>query len=206
MSPEYLFTWRANSRLPKTMAQPVGERLFAISGGNFGDLKAATVLAEAKRPDSPLHALPNFTWDVEAAAEREWLNQSRYVLRSIEFADVKQVNPLATTSGPIKMFFHSEQRGEEGEVKEDGPYISAFRVLNEADSRQRTIDEGLSSIWGILKSLRHFPELARTLAGWRKDAQEYASDGLLARLAKEADIPAKRAKKGKKKPGKKRKK
>ena len=46
-----------------------------------GDLTARGVLNEARKPDSPLHQHPAFTWDLTEAAQKQWLVQARRVIQ-----------------------------------------------------------------------------------------------------------------------------
>ena len=47
-----------------------------------GRTTAEDVLADAKRPDSPLHDL--YDWDVTAAAEAHWLDRTRAIIRLVK--------------------------------------------------------------------------------------------------------------------------
>ncbi|MGA8762296.1 MAG: hypothetical protein WB562_05345 [Candidatus Sulfotelmatobacter sp.] len=49
-----------------------------------GKTSAETILADAKRGDSPLHDL--YDWDVERAAETHWLERTREIVRLVRYA------------------------------------------------------------------------------------------------------------------------
>jgi len=46
-----------------------------------GILTPDNVVADARRPESPIHSY--FTWDVQKAAEEHWLDQARTLIRNV---------------------------------------------------------------------------------------------------------------------------
>jgi len=58
-------------------AYPVLERLKQV----HGELTNKIIVAEARKPNSPLHRL--WDWDVAAAAERDWLRRADKLLQAV---------------------------------------------------------------------------------------------------------------------------
>jgi hypothetical protein len=61
-------------------AQKIGERLEKLRNGDV--LDPADVVKDARKKNSPLHKC--FTWDKDAAAHKWWMEEARYIIRSIE--------------------------------------------------------------------------------------------------------------------------
>lgn len=101
-----------------------------------GALTAADVVADARRPDSPLHEL--FEWDDSVAAERYRESQARSLIRSyqlsVEYFDI-------TVRAPEWVESPTKEAGEQGYV----PLISlrdepaqALEVLKDEFARVRS--------------------------------------------------------------------
>ena len=60
------------------------QRAILIRLSEEGRLTKEQVLEEAKKKDSPLHDHPAFNWDVQQAAERQWLVQARRVIQQFK--------------------------------------------------------------------------------------------------------------------------
>lgn len=58
-----------------------------------GQLTPAMVLADAKNPESPLHAL--FDWNLETAAAKYWLLQARAIIRRIRIVETVDAATVA---------------------------------------------------------------------------------------------------------------
>jgi hypothetical protein len=73
---------------PKMRA--IRERLRALQEED-GFLDYQRVITEARNPDSPMHSY--FTWDVQAAAEKRWLDECRTMIRTVKYVETttKQV-------------------------------------------------------------------------------------------------------------------
>lgn len=69
------------SRFTDKDASVIGPELISIVRNNPDETQYADVVAAAKRPRSPLHKY--FEWDIKRAAEQHWLEQARYLTRSV---------------------------------------------------------------------------------------------------------------------------
>lgn len=76
----YRYSWRDDANYAAD-AQRVGERLAALARDSEGTLHAKDVVADARRQDSPLHAL--FEWDDRKAAIAHRLHQAHEVIKRI---------------------------------------------------------------------------------------------------------------------------
>jgi hypothetical protein len=76
-----------------------------------GQLTPAVVVADAKRPESPLHAL--FEWDVEAAARKYWLHQARVIIHSVRLVSSSET---VTIAAPYYVRDPTMPGGEQGYV------------------------------------------------------------------------------------------
>ncbi len=90
-------------------------------------LTKEAVLAEAKRTDSPLHDHPAFDWDVNKAAERQWLTQARRVIQEFNRECVIERGRIvqAASAGPVNI-----KRGHRVKVRD----FHALRVGAELPS------------------------------------------------------------------------
>lgn len=73
------------------ISQAVRDHL-AVLEQEHGKLTARVVVEDARKKDSPLHAM--FEWDVKKAAFRHWLHRARLIIRSVR---VIQHEPVVTT-------------------------------------------------------------------------------------------------------------
>jgi hypothetical protein len=77
-----IFKARPNYRVTDKDARTIGKRLLELGASpTLMDVGAADMLADAKKPSSPLHKY--FDWDVERAAEKHWLQRASYLIRSV---------------------------------------------------------------------------------------------------------------------------
>jgi hypothetical protein len=68
-------------RMTPEEREAVKDRLAKLEAANGGVLTPDSVVADAKRKDSPLHRF--FTWDIKAAAAAYWVQQARTLITSV---------------------------------------------------------------------------------------------------------------------------
>jgi hypothetical protein len=86
-----------------------------------GKVTAAMVVADAKKPDSPLHS--EFDWDVKSAAEKHWLETGRLLIRSVQ-VNIKINEKEVRSVGYV--------RDPEAEPNSPG-YVSIARLRTDED-------------------------------------------------------------------------
>jgi len=80
------------------------QRAILLRLSEEGRLTKEAVLAEAKKPDSPLHEHPAYNWDVQKAAETQWLAQSRRVIQQFKHeCIVERGRVLELPAGPVNV-------------------------------------------------------------------------------------------------------
>ena len=99
--------------------QEVSERMVVLEQ-EHGKLTAEIVLAEAKNPDSPLHNC--WDWNIEEAAEKWFLEQSRKLIQCIVMVTDVPNAP------PIRAFVH---------IGEEERYVSTTRAASDMDLREK---------------------------------------------------------------------
>lgn len=138
------------SRLTPTAAQAVGERLSRLLDRNGGaPLTPAQVLADARKPTSPLHT--HFEWDNNAAAEAYRLDQARHLLRSVKvvFTDQRTgeesiavraflIPPTAAQAG--------EEDDDDGADADESGYVRSVTLLSDAEMRRRLVLRALREL------------------------------------------------------------
>ena len=97
-----------------------------IADEQGGEITAAQVVNEARKPDSSLHSL--FDWDDQSAAEKHRLTQARTLIRSIR-VEIKTETTKVRAVGFV--------RNPDVDPKEQG-YVSVDSVRSDED-RQRDI-------------------------------------------------------------------
>jgi len=81
--------------------QAIGDEIRRIQAARGQWFSMQDIVDAAKDSDSPLHS--NFTWDVKEASKKCWLQEARYLTRSIEIVCIKE--PERT----IRAFVHIQQ-------------------------------------------------------------------------------------------------
>ena len=66
------------------MHDEVEARLRGLIAKHCGTITPNQVLSDAKKRTSALHTKAGYEWDVNKAAEREWLNHSRKLIRKLQ--------------------------------------------------------------------------------------------------------------------------
>lgn len=117
------------SHLSDADAAVIGKRLEWIAAG--GEVTAASVLADAKLPHSPLHTF--FEWDDNAAAQKYRLEQARKLVRSVRVVIERE--------GGIEVSARAFIVVTEGD--EDKKYLPVAEVMSDADYREQVIERAL---------------------------------------------------------------
>jgi hypothetical protein len=127
------YTFVAGSRYDQKRAQEVGEYLEGLE-----ERTPEALVADAKRPSSPLHGF--FTWDNAEAAQAHRLEQARHLLRSVtvRFTDWG-------ASPPQRGFVALRVRPVAGEEEPAATqYLPIRSILDDPQLRAQLLDEALA--------------------------------------------------------------
>lgn len=89
----------------------IRERLDDLARKNGGRLTPEAVVADARKPNSPLHK--EFEWDTKKAAHEYWIEQARTLIRSVRIVvrtETTTISTVAYVRDP------SAENGEQGYV------------------------------------------------------------------------------------------
>lgn len=131
-----------------------------------GRLTPDAVLADAKRKDSPLHAL--FDWDAKKAAHQWWIECAREIIRTVKVV-------VTTTEVTLKAPVYVRDPDATGQG-----YRSIVALQREPESAREALREELRRAAGVVTRARHLA-LALNLAD-EVDAMLSQIVGLQARL------------------------
>ena len=143
------YEWNANRHdlAKQADAQKIGAHLEKLRLRNKGRLTPDIVVADAKRPRSPLHNL--FEWNAKRAAIQHWLERARYIIRSVvvvmeDYEDAPNVRALVR-------------------IREDGGnyYTSMTQAMSEADLRAQVLARALKELKDWQKRYRDLQEFAK---------------------------------------------
>ncbi len=126
----------------------VREELLKIQAANNGFCSPVAVVEFARNPNTALHT--RFEWDDSKAAEGYRLWQARQVI-SLELVVIQAERKEVETRLFVSL---ADDR------KPEGGYRLITDVLNDADLRQKLIDEALSELKAIKVKYGHLKELA----------------------------------------------
>jgi hypothetical protein len=104
MNPSTAYSFRSGTSYP-VPAKIVGSALADIYK-RYGEVKAKTVVNEAKQKTHPLH--PCFDWNLKRAAEAHWLYQARNLIASVQIRFIKSKNK----SIPIRAFINIQKTAD----------------------------------------------------------------------------------------------
>jgi hypothetical protein len=125
------------------VTQEMADRLLLLEKRG-GRLDPSAVVEDAKDPTSPLHSWAGWTWDVEAAAEERWLDQSRQLIRLVRFVSEDGERTLRV---PTYIRDHDRAPKEEG-------YIRTMRVAKDEDRARRAIEREMNRAIGYVVRVR----------------------------------------------------
>ncbi len=140
------YKWTPGSRLSGD-ADTVGEQLEKIRKVHHERLEAVDVVnAASDDRESALGQL--FEWNLKKAARKHWVEQARYIIRSIV---VVMTDPQFDR--PIRAFVQIE--------KDDASYYTSIaHVMSKADMREQLLERVLKEMQEWAKRYADFKELA----------------------------------------------
>lgn len=121
----------------------VKTQLLAIAAKRNGRLTPDDVVADAKRKDSPLHAM--FEWDVKKAAAQHWVDTARAIIGSVE---VRVTMDHITVRVPFYVRDPSAKSDEQG-------YIAVSALSRDHDSARVAIINEFQRAADQLRRARH---------------------------------------------------
>jgi hypothetical protein len=120
----------------------IKERLEQIAKANGGKLRAADVVADAKKADSPLH--DHFEWDTKKAAYAYWIRQARVLITSVTI----RVHTETTT---VESVYYV--RDPESKSSEQG-YVSVTELRSDEDRARESLVAEFTRIADLLRRVR----------------------------------------------------
>lgn len=142
-----------------TTAHDVLQVLEAIAKKNGGILKPEDVLAEATKPDHPLHS--RFEWDDGKAAHAHRIDQARTIIRSVKVnvtVDKRQVSTVFYVRNP------------DAEADESG-YVGLPRLRTNKERSAQALEQAYARALALLTNAR---DLAAAL-GVESDVDDVVS-------------------------------
>lgn len=139
--------WRKGARIPSWLKPETALMAFeAIRDANGGVCTPELVVDAASDPAHPLHGV--FTWDVEAAAAKQWVREAYHVIGALK---VIQVNRNGEESPPVRYLIKVQKRAGDGDLPADSVlrpkvYIPVMRAVSEADLRERMMEQALRDL------------------------------------------------------------
>jgi len=116
-----------------------------LAANNHGEVTPQMVVEEARNPDSPLHS--EFEWDIEAAAEKYWIEQARKIIRSVRITyrvEKSQYSTIGYVRDPDK-------------DKKQAGYVSVKKVRSD---KQRAHDIVTSELFRARNALERADSLS----------------------------------------------
>jgi hypothetical protein len=125
------YVWRESGPKPPISAEVFGETLERLAGPgkSIQVVTPAAIVAEARKPDSPIHK--GWNWNVRHAAELHWLEQARH------YAGALQIVRVEVKSGPnvsTKALFSVRVNGQRG-------YATQERIRSSRDLTRQVIED-----------------------------------------------------------------
>jgi hypothetical protein len=132
----YDYVWREGCRF-KADPRVIGHALQDLAqrlGRDFDGITAAEVVDEARKPQSPFHAM--IPWDDAEAAEAHRRNVARLILRSIRVRVIQHGKPVHVI-GYVKV------------VLDDGPcYVPTTRAGRDAALHAQMVNDAFKGLQG----------------------------------------------------------
>ena len=160
----YDFKAAEGSRYTDADAQRMGPELMRLHNRD-GELQKRTVVDEAKSPRSKLHRY--FQWDIQKAAEQNWLDTAGHIIRSIRIevrastrAAPKQIRAFVKLDKSIKGYTPITEVLK----REDYTSMMLARALEEAEvwrKRYANLAEFTDTFQGVDVMLAHAQERLR---------------------------------------------
>lgn len=130
------------SNIAEEKRSVIKERLEQIAKANGGRLRAADVVADAKKADSPLH--DQFEWDTKKAAYAYWIRQARVLITSVTIT-------IHTETTSVKSVYYV--RDPEAKADEQG-YVSVAQLRSDEDLAREALIAEFTRIADLLRRAR----------------------------------------------------
>ena len=125
------------------IANVVKDRLATLASAHGGRLTPDAVVADARKRDSPLHHL--FEWDLKKAAQKQWLDTARQLIRSVEV--VVTVENIGVKT-PFYVRDPNQDTGAQG-------YIAVSELRNDQDAAREALVNEFQKAADMLRRARH---------------------------------------------------
>lgn len=126
---------------------------------NGGDLELATLVAESKPKDAPLHG--EFDWHGPTAANKWRLQQARYVVRSIEVIPDESDNAVRKYQS-VRLVEQENQHP----AKAKQVFRSVEEVLADPDTRDELLAQAIRDALSYKRRYNGLQELAKVFAAF----------------------------------------
>jgi hypothetical protein len=143
-----IYQWRSGTRL-KLDAQAAGERTEKIRQKAGNAFSPALLVADARRPTSPLH--PGFEWDDAKAAEDHRLNQARYILRQLAVVTTSEKGETVLVHAFVSIMNHED---------ESRLYTSVQHAMADPELREQLLEQVRREARDFRRRLSDFEEFA----------------------------------------------
>ena len=150
--------FREDARLPEGLNRKKAEARLTQLHAKHGGLTANVVLEDAKNPKSPLHAAIKF-WDVNEAAQEQWLTECRHLIRSVYF-DVRPVKGSGEVR-TVRGFFHltKKEAPDQTPEGEKGVYLDVRQIMADPKLYQAQLRKALTEFASYRARWQHLNEL-----------------------------------------------
>lgn len=146
----------SGSHISDDQAQRYGKRIDELKA-KYGYAAAEVIVEDAKKPDSPLHDY--FLWNKDKASYEYWLNQARYLLRSIVIRIVGREE-----SKPIRAYFNVTASQELKEVGIKQIYVGAEDVARNRAYKEEVIAQARAELELWADRYQIYQELSEIVA------------------------------------------
>jgi len=120
----------------------VKARLEAIARNNGGVLRPLDVVQDARQPDSPLHEL--FEWDVEEAAQEQWMNTARRIIASVKVNITTETIVLKAPAYVRDPRLHGREQG----------YLETIKLRTEQEVAKEVLAGEVQNVISALRRAR----------------------------------------------------
>lgn len=147
------FDWRKGTGFAGSIdAQTAGEHLEALreQAGEEG-LTPDLIVADARNPESPLHAA--FTWDVQKAAKARWRDEARQLVRAI----VRKPESNDERERPIRAFISISDGWRRR-------YEPVDQVVTHQQMRSLMLSEAIKQFMALKRRYVHLAEFSELFA------------------------------------------
>lgn len=146
------------ARLPKGLdAQAIGERLAKLRNSTGPGFTPADVVADARRPTSPLHPAFADLWGLtpDDALQRVLEDRASYITRHVRIVVDREVNGL-TVHEHRPMTVSVVER-----TTSERRYLPSVVAMSDTDYREQVLEEAYRYFWAGRERYKHIAELAQ---------------------------------------------